>query len=297
MNDYIEISEVYKHGGNISQYLRDKFGLKYNNDKIIELTYDLQSGSYVDALKDEGNRLNKKQYTDEMAGIIQKNCPDIKSLLKGGTGECVTLVGILEALSGSIEYVHGFDMCWSRVAYGNEYLKKNGFRNVSLCTGTLTRPPFIENSFQVVMTSHSMEPNGGREKEILEALYKVTGEWLILFEPSYHHASDQGKSRMDKMGYVKDIPSHAKKLGYNIIAHYPLEFSLNKDNPTAVTIIRKKANVSEKPLYACPITGGNIKEYSDGYFSQLGLCMYPLIGGIPCLKESNGVIASKYPEF
>ena len=292
-----DIRKLYEDGVNNSKYLRDKFSKKYNDDHIIELTYDVQSGSYVDALKDKKNRDKKKQYTDEMAKIILEYCPHPKSILKGGTGECVTLKGILQGFKQPVQHVHGFDMCWSRVAYGRQYLKDNGFNDFRLTTGTLTSPPYIENSFEVVTTSHSMEPNGGRETEILQALYKVTGQWLILFEPNYECGNNEVKKRMDDLGYVKDIPQHAKKLGYEVVDHFQLEHYLNDKNPTAVTIIRKQSQVQETPTFACPVTGDVLTHTVDGYYSDKGMCMYPVLDGIPCLKQTNAIIASKYPNF
>ncbi|NVK37117.1 MAG: class I SAM-dependent methyltransferase [Gammaproteobacteria bacterium] len=297
MEAHNELKKLYESGVNISQYLREKFGLQFNDDRIIELTYDLQSGSYIDALNDEESRNNKKRYTDEMARIIQTYCPSPNSLLKGGTGECVTLLGILQGLDRVVPHIHGFDMCWSRVAYGRQHLSANGVQDFQLATGTLSAPPYMEHSFEVVVTSHSMEPNGGREAEILQALYRVTGEWLILFEPSYEHASPDGKHRMDAMGYVKDLPKHAKALGYEVVDHFPLAATMNPMNPTAATIIRKPRAVLAQPKLACPITHSELSVTPDGYFSIEGMCMYPVISGIGCLKHSNAIVASKYPDF
>lgn len=295
MDIYEEVSEVYACGGNVSQFLRDKLGLSFNNDKTIELTYDLQSGSYVDAVSTVESHALKKRYTDEMASIIHSVCPNAFSMLKGGTGECITLTGVLKAYPTKIKYVHGFDMCWSRIGYGKQYLQDNHLEGVNLCTGTLSEPPFKNDAFQLVVTSHSMEPNGGREAEILQALYRVSGQWLVLFEPSHENATKEGKARMEELGYIKNIPQVAKQLGYNVIDHFPLKHALNPLNPTAVTIIKKDAVVLDKPEYACPNTQGELIKTDDGYFSKKAMCMYPEIMGMPCLKTSNGVIASKYP--
>lgn len=292
-----DLKSLYKDGVNISRYLREKYSLEYNDDRIIELTYDLQSGSYVEAQNDDEKRVLKKSYTNEMASIIERYCPNPYSILKGGTGECITLLGLLQGLKDAVQYVHGFDMCWSRIAYGRRYLAKNSVDNVKLCTGKLTSPPYAEDAFQVVVTSHSMEPNGGREKEILEALHRVTGDWLILFEPSFEHADDEGKDRMRKLGYVKDIPKHAMDLGYEVVDHFPLKNVLNSKNPTSVTVIKKGAGFSRQPDYACPITHKPVVHTNDGLFSESGMCIYPIISGVPCLKSENGIIASKYAEL
>ena len=71
--------------------------------------------------------------------------------------------------------------------------------------GNMFHIPFADNSIDIVYTSHSMEPNGGREKEAMAELYRVAGKYLVLLEPSYELATDDGKQRMDRLGYVKGM--------------------------------------------------------------------------------------------
>ena len=61
--------DVYAQGGNVTKYLRDTLGEEQNNDSIIEIAYDLQSGSYVENF--ERNRSIVTRYIDEISDILK----------------------------------------------------------------------------------------------------------------------------------------------------------------------------------------------------------------------------------
>ena len=46
---------------------------------------------------------------------------------------------------------------------------------------------------------------------LLRELFRVTKKKLVLFEPSYELNSEEGKVRMDRLGYIKDIEGHGVK--------------------------------------------------------------------------------------
>ena len=45
-----ELKNLYEKGENISEILREDLGLSKNNQEIIEVSYDLQSGSYIESM-------------------------------------------------------------------------------------------------------------------------------------------------------------------------------------------------------------------------------------------------------
>lgn len=49
-------------------------------------------------------------------------------------------------------------------------------------------------------------------------------------------------------------------------------------------------------VLACPKFKTSLKEINGMLFSPEALTVYPIIGGIPCLRVEKGVFASKYEE-
>ena len=292
-----ELHRAYGESENIIQLLNegnsDEFN-QVNKMKYIEIAYDLQAGSYVQAMKDPIHALLKRKKCVEMAEIVEEYISSPKSFLKAGVGEAVTLVPFLDAYKHNIESVYGFDISWSRISHAKGFLEENSYNKVKLCTGTLQQIPFVDDSFEVIMTSHACEPNGGYEKVILNELKRVSSNIVALFEPGYEFANKEGQERMNKHGYVKGLPEIAVELGFKILYHAPLKTSVRPENPTAALILQVP-NVEKNirnPVYACPITKKKLLKYGNGYFSNESYLYYPSINNMPTLREENGILAS-----
>jgi len=286
---------LFDQGENISAILRKEIGVDKNTREIIEIAYDLQSGSYVSAMNDPSMRAHKNEYTQEITKVIRAYC-DPKSILEAGVGEATTFAGVIGALNSNVAS-YGFDLSWSRIAVARRYLKSQGIINATLCTGDLLNMPFFDDSIDVVYTSHSIEPNGGREDVILRELYRVAKKYLILLEPGYELASTEARHRMDSHGYCKDLSGHALRLGYEVLEHRLFSCCANPMNPTAVTIIKKKAGIhKETGVLACPRHKSILKKIEGSFFSPEALMVYPIVGGIPCLRIENGIFASQFGE-
>jgi ubiquinone/menaquinone biosynthesis C-methylase UbiE len=290
-----ELQALYEQGKNITQLLREEQGVQHNTDKIIEIAYDLQTGSYISAMENAEMAEHKRDYTSEIAKTILSLCKPM-SILEAGVGEATTLSGVLQNIGIDISSF-GFDLSWSRVAYAKRWLQSKGVSNATLCTGNLFHIPFADNSIDLVYTSHSIEPNGGSERPILQELFRVTKKFLILLEPGYELANDEAKRRMDFHGYCKNLMGIVQSLGYNVLNHNLFPFSLNPLNPTAITIIKKDDDaVPPSYILACPKFGTPLEEIGNMLFSEEALMIYPIAGGIPCLRIENGMFASKYKE-
>jgi len=293
-----ELKIKYLKGENITHILRDQYASNTNTDNIIELAYDLQSGNYVKGMKGDNETYNlRDKYIEEVINVIKKYSPSPKSFFKGGVGEAVTLTPMLKKMQHHIDHVFGIDMCWSRLAHGKQWLTENNLPHVNLAMGTLSEIPFEDNSFEIVVTSHSMEPNGGREEEILKELYRIAGQYLFICEPCYEIASAEGKARMDNLGYVKNLALISQNLGYNIIDNVIINNTMNPLNPTSVLIIKKGESFSNNPKYACPVSKEQLIKYDSCYYSQEMLCAYPIIEGIPSLRKTSAVICSQLPDI
>lgn len=292
-----QLKALYEQGENISALLRHEMGLQCNTDEIIEIAYDLQAGSYIAALEDAEVAGRQEDYTAEIAKWILSLCDPV-SVLEAGVGEATTLSGVLQHLRADVES-YGFDLSWSRVAYAKRRLQSQGVSNVTLCTGALLHIPLANNSIDVVYTSHSIEPNGGNEESILKELHRVTRRFLILLEPGYELSTDEARRRMDSHGYCKNLRGVADSLGFRVLDHrlFPVASVSDPLNPTAITVIRKGEDAAPSShVLACPKFKTPLEKIGDLLFSPEALLVYPIVGGIPCLRTENGILAGSYRE-
>lgn len=296
MTDNNFIKELYKKGINVSEFLRENHP-EMDLQTVIRLSYEAQSGSYSAAMDDKPSfNQTITQSALLFSGIIQSYC-NPETLLEAGVGEGTTLYGMNLHLGLDPTQIYGFDISWSRLALGKAWLKKQRVSGVNFCTGNLLNIPFADNSFDVVYTCHSIEPNRGFEHDILKELYRVAGKYLFLFEPSYEFARSEGKLRMDRHNYVKYLDREADKLGYEIL-DYSLLDSRQSRNPTSVIVIKKEPQATRSSVaYACPSTQSSLKLYDDYFFSPESLTAYPVLCGIPCLRIEDGIVAFYHDEF
>lgn len=292
-----QLKKLYEQGVNICEFLRKEKHLERNTREIIEVSYDLQTGSYISVAESEEWSERQDECLREIAKVILSlGRPD--SILEAGMGEATTLSGVLKHMGGEINS-YGFDLSWSRVAYARKWLHGKGITNSVLCSGDMFNIPFLDNSVDIVFTSHSIEPNGGNEEPILRELYRVARKYLVMMEPGYEFASDEAKRRMEYHGYCMNLKGISVSLGYDVVEHKPFDFTIAGPlNPSALTIIRKENDSKEHPSnpLACPKCKTPLKEIGGMMYSPEALTVYPIIGGIPCLRIENGVFASKYEE-
>ncbi|MCA9121953.1 MAG: class I SAM-dependent methyltransferase [Planctomycetaceae bacterium] len=292
-----QIMEAYRRGENISLLLREERDAGRNTEETVEIAYDLQTGSYVEALNDAHYRQHKVDYGNRLAAeIIALTRPT--SLLEVGVGEGITLRHVIDAFPQPIHTIHGFDISWSRIACCRDWFVRQGINDCFLSVASVFQTPYADNSFDVVYTSHSIEPNGGNERAILAELFRITSRYLFLLEPGYELATDDIRARMRQHGYCTGIVEHAVSLGMEVVKHEAFPFVANPMNPTALTVLRKDAEAEDAtPQLACPKYRTPLVEYEDSLFSADSLRSYPKIQGIPCLRCQDAVIASAYQRY
>jgi ubiquinone/menaquinone biosynthesis C-methylase UbiE len=293
-----ELKELYDKGENIEQYLRNKYGVDKIIPEITELSFDMQAGSSISFMQ---NNAEQKKINREMGAEISRRIfelvPNVNSILEAGMGEGIMLSSVLAGLKNhSCENqpsIYGFDISWSRVAYA-----KQNCTNATVFTADMFQIPCAENSVDIVFTSFALAYNAGREHLILSELFRTSKKYVLLLEPSFEWANDEQKQRMRKFKYVEGLYKIVESLGYKVVEHSAFPYYTNPLTPLALTIIEKKehSNCSNYVL-ADPQFKTSLQEIDGALFSPDSLRVYPIIGGIPCLRVENSIVASKYGEF
>jgi ubiquinone/menaquinone biosynthesis C-methylase UbiE len=289
-----KIKEFFNSGQNIMEFLRSKEG-KGNDWETIMISYDLQAGSYIEFASKNEEYI--KLYTDSIAKVIT-DLGKFESIMEIGVGEATIMTPLMKKIDiDSRLRKFAFDISWSRTRYAKDYSYELGVQS-NFFIANLFSIPLADNSIDIVYTSHSLEPNGGKEKEALAELYRVASKYVVLLEPDYRNADEKGKERMNKNGYVKDLDRHAEELGFTVIEHRPFNVFVNPLNPTGLTILQKKGNTFiNEPNFICPISHTKLERFENVLFSEESGLMYPIINELPCLLETNAFLGTHFKKF
>jgi len=84
-----------------------------------------------------------------------------------------------------------------------------------------------------------------------------------------------------------------ESLGYEVTRHELFPHTINSLNPTGITIIKKPNSHRNVPQLCCPVTRAELVDLGDALFSPQHLAAYPVLCGIPCLRQENAIVASR----
>lgn len=298
MNKYdaAEIRALFDRGENIIGWIQSREGAQTNSETAILYSYDVQAGSYVAELADEGRRQFKEDFGEALAAVLDELAPT--SLLEAGTGEATSLAPTLRRMATRPAHVLGFDLSLSRLLYARKYLADHGRPDVVLFTAGLDRIPLASASVDVVLTVHAVEPNHGREEDVLCELLRVARRHLVMIEPSYELASPEQRARMERLGYVRGLPAVLERLGYPARRIESWRHNANPLNAASLIVVDKQTAVSDiAPQFVSPISGRNLVVRPDCWFCPDDGHAFPLIAGVPCLTLDSAVLASKLDQF
>ena len=290
-----DLRKAYARNENIAQLLSEQGCV--DREEVIEISYDIQSGSYTNFALSDPDRL--QHYAKEIHDLCSGFISDHDSILDCGAGELTTLSALSHHLPEHIRLL-ACDISLSRLHLGRRFAEKNMrsdlSKNLTLFVADMAMMPLADNSVDAVFTSHALEPNHGREACLLSELLRIARRHLVLFEPSWENATAAAKSRMVKHGYVRDLPRHIEEAGGRLLSVEPLPHPLNPMNPTFCYIVEVvdqsgcKENLGH--LFQCPRSGFALQKRSNYWWSLEGGFAYPEIEEISCLRPKHGVLMS-----
>lgn len=303
-----EIAEIilgmqaaYSKGENAMESCREYFRRSNEtvegNDLLATLVaYDLQAGSYVSAVR--ADRKKNQSWCRQLASLLSSVLADGDSILEVGVGEATTLAGVLAESGTNPSMAFGFDVSWSRVCVGRQWLQENGQRAV-LFVADLLSIPMGDGSVDVVYSSHSLEPNRGKEEEAIRECLRVARKAVVLVEPICELASREAQARIRSHGYVEGLRETAERLGAKVSEYRLLDYTPNPLNPSGVIHLTKDG-ASNGPkdqftasVWRCPVTGVALEAGTEFFYAhQVGLA-YPVLRAVPMLRAEHVIVASK----
>ena len=297
------IKELYqKKDINIIEYLKKQDGHAQTSRQDIMISYDFQAGSYVNAYKKAPDKV--WTFVQRLASCIEELPGEKQSIFEPGIGEATTFAALMAQISIPFVFSGGADVSWSRIKTAQQFVEEMRLASgmpSNLVLGDMFELPLEDNAVDIVYTVHAIEPNGGREKEILTELYRITNEYLILLEPAYELANTEARQRMERHGYIQNLYRSAKELGYDILIWELYGMAMNPLNPTGFLVIKKRQRRSQAEGYvsgfSCPITKTRLEKIGNAFFSKESLLAYPIVNEVPCLMKEYAVVATKMNEL
>lgn len=290
------------------KYFRKINKVNSNSLKSILYSYDLQAGSYrnnyynkiLDRMHIDGKKVTiqaKKfyeEYGKEIANVF--NRLNYSSVLEVGVGEATTLSNVIKNINNKYAKIKGIDISFSRIGYGNIFLKEQSIDNAFLGVADMFRLPFKDEAFDIVYTSHCIEPNTDGAENAIKELYRVTNKWLILIEPAFDLANEESKKHMLEHSYCINLIDIIKNMNLNIVEHSLFKLG-TYNNQAAITIIKKDSCNNSNTNWCCPICKDELIREDGNYFCKKCSFIFPIIKRIPCLNPNSAILGSKYLLF
>jgi len=310
MSLFSELRKLYIEGKNISTYLKENPNIAINNglssSDAIAISYDLQAGSYVRNFYKNYERsknfneyiIQQLQSTSFFSDIVSRSGKVI--VCDFGTGEATNynlFLNLLPEKARNNLIAYGMDISLSRIDIARSFSEIEAKSIIPrFFLGDLKRLPILDNSIDITLTMHAIEPNGGAEKQILNELIRVTKNYILLAEPVYETSAPEQRDRMEHFGYIQRLRSEIfANDQIEVIREcvVPEELCSNTLNRTTFFIAKKKGykemNVKENNhIFACPLSRTRVISKNGFWLGNEGSC-YPEINGIPVLRTKYAI--------
>ena len=265
--------------------------------KVVENQYDDIAGLYIN----ENYYTHKMRYSvvngkiEKVSSIenmreIRSEIRDVlslcefKSVLEVGVGELTTLEDIYKAFGPNID-CYGVDLSLNRIKHGLQEFRKRHDKYPKVAKANATLLPFPDNSFDLVITRHTLEQMPIIYKQALDEIIRVSKQSVYLFEPSYELGSLTQKLKMLNSDYVRGIPAYLESIeDIKVEPVFLMKNSANPLNHTACYQVNKNKKSSspfDKIPFVCPITKLQLEERDNYYYSAKARRAFPTVEGIP----------------
>ncbi len=288
----------YAAGRNVMRAFNDRHGLRRNAPESIEAAYEIQAGQYIRNLADLPAYYDA--YTDVQAAIFTEHFPGCESVIDADCGELTTTALLFSKIDLPRQCL-AFDLAWSRVNIGRDHYRatvdSERAERTELFVADICEIPLPDNSVDVVVTSHALEPNHGREPFLVAELLRIARRGLMLFEPSWELGDDDQRDYMDEHGFVRDLAGHCTRAGGLVAEERLTEVHHNPRNRTdAIAIYKRDPGSANDPVLVDPVTRDALvfDEEDRVYHAPARGVVYPCLRGIPVLKESAGMLATGF---
>ena len=294
--DINELRKAFSRGENIV-HLLSIANPDLDRAEVIEAAYDIQSGSYTEFAIEYPDCMER--YARDIYELSAPYVSENDLILDCGAGELTTLSLLSKYLPQQCHLL-ACDISLSRLRVGRRFAEKimstHLAKNLDLFVADMANLPLADNSIDVVFTSHALEPNHGREFQLLQELLRVSRKYLLLFEPSWEHSSKDQRARMELHGYVRDLPNHIQAAGGRLVSVSPLPNPLMMVNPTYCFVVapseKEEQPSSANKVFQCPRSGFRLQKLDNYWWSQEGGWAYPIIDGTTCLRQKHGLLMS-----
>jgi ubiquinone/menaquinone biosynthesis C-methylase UbiE len=277
---------------------------------FVEKQYDQISGSYIQDNYYRGKKRfsvvngkilkissikNMELIRNEIRTVLKNY--NFKNILEVGVGELTTLEDIYKFKKGKVD-CYGIDLSLNRLIHGLHEFKKRHPKIPRVSKSNATMLPFPDNSFDLVLTRHTLEQMPENYKQAIDEIIRVSKKYFVLFEPSFELGSLTQKLKILNSDYVRGIPNYllSKK---NLIVKKPylMKNSANPLNHTACTVVEIKKSIkktiNKEVPFVCPVSKEKLKYFNDFLYSSKKQIAYPVINKIPILDPSNSFKMSK----
>ena len=276
---FISLRKAYDQGINLTNLI-SSWGIPIDFE-IISIIYDFQSGTYTENSNKNPDYINA--FTSEIVDTLCNFIEAEMTVLDCGTGEGTTIIPILKKLGMRSGY--GIDASISRVLWAQRNAAAAGI-NLNLAVSDLGQLPLNDNAVDVVVTVHALEPNHGREGELIKELGRVARRFMFLIEPDFEKASKRQRERMMKLGYVRGLDDAINENNFRILDKVSIVNNSNELNVALVTVVDtgKTKQEESNSTWVDPIHREELTPYMNGLRSTLGL-WFPLVNSIPLLRS------------